>query len=157
VKKRYAGHHFRTGKIMQQKGERERECFLVNQEYLTLKMPSFAPPGWIFGPVWTILYVMMAAAAFRIYRLGWDRTAVRTALAMFAIQLFFNLMWTPLFFGWQMRGGALLDIILLLVFLIITTHKFYQLDHWAGYLLMPYIIWTAFASVLNLSFWYLNR
>jgi benzodiazapine receptor len=129
----------------------------VKEEYLALKKPSFAPPGWIFGPVWTVLYIMMGVAAYRIFGLGWDRAAVRTALFMFAIQLFFNLIWTPLFFGWQLRGAAFLDIVLLLVFLIMTTLKFYQLDYWAGYLLIPYILWAAFASVLNLSFWQLNR
>lgn len=129
----------------------------MKTEYLALKMPSFAPPGWIFGPVWTVLYIMMGVAAYRIFRLGWDQAAVRSALLMFTIQLFFNLIWTPLFFGWQLRGVAFLDIILLLVFLTITTLKFYRLDPGAGYLLMPYVLWVSFASVLNLSFWYLNK
>jgi len=129
----------------------------MKEQYLSLKLPSFAPPAWIFGPVWTILYIMMAAAAYRIYKLGWDRAAVRSALTMFGIQLFFNVIWNPLFFAWQMRGLAFLDIILLLVLVIITAVKFYSLDKTAGYLLVPYVLWVSFASVLNLSVWQLNK
>lgn len=129
----------------------------MNEHYLTLKTPSFAPPGWVFGPVWTILYIMMAIAAYRILRLGWERGEVRIALIMFGLQLFFNLIWTQLFFGWQMRGVAFLDIILLLAVLIITAVKFFHLDHVAGYLLIPYILWVSFASILNLSIWLMNR
>jgi translocator protein len=131
--------------------------FSMQERYLALKMPWFAPPGWVFGPVWTALYLMMGWAAFRIFRLGWERAEVRTALILFAIQLFFNLIWTQLFFGWQWRGVAFLDILLLLGFLVVTTLKFYNLDPWAGFLLMPYVMWVAFASVLNLTIWLLNR
>ncbi|MGE5417958.1 MAG: TspO/MBR family protein [Acidobacteriota bacterium] len=125
--------------------------------YMTLKKPFFAPPGWVFGPVWTVLYIMMAYSAFRIYRVGWEKSEVKYALILFGTQLFFNVIWTPLFFNLQLRGVALIDIILILGFLVLTIIQFAKLDKIAAYLLIPYLLWVCFATVLNASFWYLNR
>lgn len=124
--------------------------------YSELKQPAFAPPSWIFGPVWTILYIMMGIAAYRIWMLGLENDQVRDALFFFGAQLVFNFMWTILFFRFELRGLAFLEIIILLVLIIITTVKFYKLDQTAGYLMIPYILWVSFASVLNYSIWELN-
>lgn len=125
--------------------------------YLALEKPFFAPPPWLFAPVWTALYIMMGIAVYRIFRQGWKKPENKQALILFAVQLFFNVIWTQLFFGWQMRGLALIDILLLLGVLVPVTIRFYKLDRVAGWLLVPYVLWTAFAAVLNASVWYLNR
>lgn len=125
--------------------------------YLKLNQPSFSPPGWVFGPVWLLLYTFMAIAAYRVYSLGISPLKVKFALLFFAIQLFLNFMWTIIFFRWQLRGLALLEIFVLLLFIILTTVYFFKIDSISGYLMIPYIIWVAFASLLNYSIWILNR
>ncbi|MGE5372776.1 MAG: TspO/MBR family protein [Solirubrobacterales bacterium] len=125
--------------------------------YLALKKPFFAPPASVFGPVWTVLYLLMAYSAFRVFRVGWEKPQVKTALLLFGIQLVLNLIWTPLFFTFALRGLALVDLIVLLAVLVLTTIRFYALDHIAAYLLVPYVAWVSFAGVLNASVWWLNR
>jgi benzodiazapine receptor len=129
----------------------------VETWYPTLAKPSWNPPPWIFGPVWTTLYLLMGFAAWRIWRLGWDGPAVRAALGFFALQLLFNLAWSFLFFGFQRLDLALIEIIVLLALVGVTTLRFLSLDRLAGWLLLPYLLWTAFASVLNATIWWLNR
>ena len=124
--------------------------------YQNLEQPAFSPPGWIFGPAWIVLYILMGYASYRI----WDRRdkyEVNTALTYYGLQLVFNFFWSLIFFRFQLRGLALLEIVILLSLIIITTIKFYNIDKWAAYLLFPYIGWVSFATVLNYSIWMLNR
>lgn len=123
--------------------------------YAELVQPNWAPPGWLFGPVWTCLYALMAVAAWLVWRAhGWQ--AARLPLLLFCAQLVFNALWSWLFFSWHMGGAALLDIALLLVLIGATIVTFWPLHRWAAMLLMPYFLWVAFASVLNYSMWSLN-
>ncbi len=122
----------------------------------TLIKPSFAPPAWVFAPVWIILYALMGIAAYRIFKLGCNKKGVKSALLFYAIQLFLNFLWTIIFFRFELIGLAFIEIVILLIFIIITTVKFFKLDKCAGYLMVPYIIWVAFATVLNYYIWILN-
>lgn len=124
--------------------------------YATLTKPSFAPPNWIFGPVWILLYALMGIAAYRISRLGMKTPAVRGAMALFAGQLFLNFIWSFIFFGARNIPLAFADIAALWVILIITVIVFDRLDKWAAYLMLPYLFWVSFATVLNYSLWILN-
>jgi tryptophan-rich sensory protein len=128
----------------------------VNGWYQTLEKPSFNPPGWLFGPVWVTLYTMMGIAAWMVWKQGWDEPAVRTALFMYAAQLVLNAAWSPVFFGAQKVGWALGVIGLLLVAVIATTYLFFRLDTVAGALLVPYVGWVGFATVLNARILQLN-
>lgn len=117
--------------------------------YASLEKPAFQPPSWLFGPVWTLLYALMAIAAWRILRLGWERDAVRTALKVFVLQLVLNATWTPVFFGAQAIAMALVIIVALWLVLLITILAFRPLDRVAAWLLAPYLAWVTFAAVLN--------
>jgi translocator protein len=125
--------------------------------YANLNKPFFNPPNWIFGPVWTTLYIMMGISAFLIWRKGLDDKVVHIALVCFIIQLFLNAIWTPLFFGlrWPLLG--LIDIILLLNAIIVTIFAFSKISRPAALLLIPYLAWVLFATVLNASLYLLNR
>jgi benzodiazapine receptor len=125
--------------------------------YANLNKPSFTPPGWLFGPVWTALYVLMAVSAAIVWDKGLDKAAVRIALAVFLVQLILNGLWTPLFFGLKMPLLALVEILLLWVAIGLTILAFARVSLVAAVLLLPYILWTSFAAVLNLSIWLLNR
>lgn len=129
----------------------------VETWYPTLQKPSWNPPSWLFAPVWTVLYLLMGLAAWRIWRLGWQEPAVRGALLFFALQLVFNVAWSFLFFGFQRLDLALLEILVLLALIVVTVLRFGALDRLAGWLLVPYLLWTAFASALNATIWWLNR
>jgi benzodiazapine receptor len=124
--------------------------------YRTLAKPSFQPPAWLFGPVWTLLYAVMGVAAWRIWRLGMDRPGVRLALALFAAQLLLNAIWSPVFFGAHQLGAALVVIALLWLVLLPTVVAFARLDGPAAGLLIPYLVWVTFAAVLNAAIWRLN-
>ncbi len=123
--------------------------------YATLDKPAFNPPDWVFAPVWTMLYVLMAVAAWRVWRTG-ATTERRNALIAFAVQLALNLLWSILFFGLQLIGMALLEISLLLSAIAVCAVLFWRVEHLAGWLLVPYLAWVAFATALNLSLWLLN-
>nr|WP_207659278.1 TspO/MBR family protein [Anaerobacterium chartisolvens] len=125
--------------------------------YKKLAQPWFAPPAWIFPPVWGLLFLLIGIAAYRIWMLGTDRKDVRNALLYYGIQLIFNFLWPIIFFTAGLRGLAFVEIIILLAAIIITTIKFFKLDKTAGYLMLPYVLWVAFASILNYSLWQLNR
>jgi len=127
------------------------------QNYAMLNKPSFAPPTQVFQPAWTLLYILMGIASYRVWMYGIGRPDVRSALFYYGLQLIFNFLWSIIFFGLGLRGLAYIEIIILLILIIITTIKFYRIDRIAGYLLVPYILWVSFASVLNLSIWLLNR
>jgi len=129
----------------------------VSTWYPTLVKPSFNPPAWVFGPVWTILYIMMGVAAFLVWQRGLSADGARIALTVFAIQLALNGLWSILFFGLQAPGWALAEIILLWMAIGITTLLFWRAVPSAGALLLPYWMWVSFATVLNASLWWLNR
>lgn len=126
------------------------------QQYGQLRQPSWAPPSWLFGPVWTTLYVLMAVAAWLVWRSG-PIADTRGALSAYAAQLVLNAIWTPLFFGLGWRGVAFIDIAILWAILVTTVVLFFRRRTLAGWLLVPYLAWTTFALCLNLAVWHLNR
>lgn len=124
--------------------------------YASLNKPSWNPPGWVFGPVWTALYLMMAVAAWRVWRKGgWAEQA--RPLRLYLIQLALNAAWTPTFFAMQNPGLALVVIVALWVAIGMTLKSFARVDGLAAGLLVPYWLWVSFASVLNATLWWLNR
>ncbi|MFH2021964.1 MAG: TspO/MBR family protein [Patescibacteria group bacterium] len=125
--------------------------------YKTLNKPVFSPPNWLFGPVWTLLYALMGISAYLIYQEGIGKKEVRAALVIFGGQLVLNALWSILFFGLKNPLLAFGEIILLWLFIILTIIKFYALNRTAAYLLLPYLFWVSFASILNFSIWYLNK
>jgi tryptophan-rich sensory protein len=125
--------------------------------YPTLIKPPFNPPAWVFGPVWTVLYIMMGAAAFLVWRQGLTSEGVKPALTVFAIQLSLNGLWSILFFGMQAPGWALIEICALWLAIIATVVLFRRVSPAAGTLMLPYWAWVSFATVLNASLWWLNR
>lgn len=127
----------------------------VKTWYAELVKPSFNPPDKVFGPVWTILYVMMGVAAWRVWRAA-DRDTTRGPLTLFALQLALNLGWSVVFFGLQKIGAAVATIVVLDVAVIVTTLAFRSVDRLAGLLMLPYLAWVAFATVLNIAIWRLN-
>ncbi len=127
------------------------------QEYQQLIRPSFSPPGWVFPVVWSILFLLMGIASYRVYEKGIERDDVKSALLFYGIQLVFNFFWPILFFGLGLQGFAFLWLIILWVLILITTVKFYNIDKIAGYLMIPYILWVSFAGALNYAIWQLNR
>jgi tryptophan-rich sensory protein len=127
----------------------------VDTWYQALDKPAFTPPDWLFAPVWSVLYAMMALAAWRIWNRR-DRPGARLALVLFGLQLALNLGWSVLFFGLVWPGGAFVDIVLLLAVLALTIVAFFRIDRVAGVLLAPYWAWTAFAAVLNGVIWLMN-
>lgn len=124
--------------------------------YATINKPSWNPPDWVFGPVWTVLYLMMAVAAWLVWRRSSFRMD-RIPLAVFAVQLALNSLWSVLFFGMQQPGLAAAEILLLVAMILATVVVFWRRSPVAGSLLLPYLIWVSFASVLNLSIWQLNQ
>ncbi len=129
----------------------------VRTWYPTLVRPSFAPPASVFGPVWTTLYVMMGVASWLVWRQGFVRPEVQGALAFYGIQLVFNLAWSWLFFGLQQPLVALLEIMVLLTLIAVTAFRFRPVSRTAAILMLPYLAWVTFATVLNAGFWWLNR
>jgi benzodiazapine receptor len=127
----------------------------VDTWYAELAKPSFTPPDNVFGPVWTALYVLMAIAAWRVWRAA-DRDTRRGPLTLFALQLALTLGWTVVFFGLEKIGAALATIVVLDVGVVVTTLAFRPIDRWAGLLMVPYLAWVAFATVLNIAIWRLN-
>lgn len=125
--------------------------------YGTIEKPSYNPPNWIFGPVWTVLYICIAVAGGII----WDKIdtnpLVKKALLFFAIQLVLNTLWSFLFFGLGNPLVALIEIILLLLMIYETYMLFSKINKVAGYLFIPYLLWVSFAMFLNASIWWLNR
>lgn len=127
----------------------------VTEWYPTLSKPSFNPPNWVFGPVWTTLYVMMGIAAWRVWRAA-DRDTSRGPLAVFALQLAVNLGWSIAFFGLRDPGLAVVVILVLDLLVLATALMFRRIDGLAALLLVPYLAWIAFATVLNVAVWRLN-
>ena len=125
--------------------------------YAALIKPSFSPPNWIFGPVWTSLYFLMGVSGYLIWKEGIKKKRVKIALFYFLIQLFFNFLWSVIFFGLHQPLLALGDIILLLAAIILTMMKFNKISKVAFYLLIPYLVWVSFATLLNISIVWLNK
>jgi len=125
--------------------------------YANLNKPFFTPPDWLFGPVWTGLYILMAVSAFLVWQKGFAHPAVKMALALYLLQLVLNLLWTPIFFGLKMPFIAFIEIVFLYIAIIFTILAFARVSIFAALLLIPYILWTTFAAILNLSIWLLNR
>lgn len=121
----------------------------------SLIKPPFAPPAWIFGPVWTVLYLLMGISLYRV--LKEKDSDIQKALILFGVQLFLNFIWSPIFFILNLRLLAFIIILILTLFVVLTAKNFYKIDKLSGLLFIPYIIWLVFASILNLSIYLLNR
>lgn len=123
--------------------------------YAELVKPVWAPPGWLFGPVWTMLYIMMGVAAWLVWRPE-GFSGAQLALSLFLMQLIFNALWSWLFFHMQLGMWAFVDISLLWICLIAMVILFWQVSVIAGVLILPYIFWVSFAAMLNYHIWQLN-
>ncbi|MBE6064513.1 TspO/MBR family protein [Clostridium cochlearium] len=119
--------------------------------------PSFSPPGWIFPIVWGILYFLMALAFYRIIIKGKQGENINKSVIYFIIQLTLNFLWAIIFFRFKLYGFAFLELLILLVFILLSIFEFYKLDKIAAYLMIPYAIWVSFAGILNCAIWILNR
>lgn len=128
----------------------------VHDWYVKLNKPIFNPPNWLFAPVWTILYILMGVAAGMVWNKGFYHKWVKTALYHFGIQLILNAFWSVIFFGLKLPLVALFIIIGLFILLLPTYKWFKVVDKRAAYLHLPYLIWVAFAAVLNFEIWRLN-
>jgi benzodiazapine receptor len=129
---------------------------LPDEWYRRLSKPTWTPPNSIFAPVWTVLYLLMAGAAWLVWR-RYGIVGATFPLAMFVIQLLLNAAWSWLFFGLHRPGVALLDIVVLWAAIFITLISFWKLEWLAGILLIPYLAWVSFATVLNWAIWRMNR
>ncbi len=129
--------------------------FLPGEWYASLKKPSWNPPAWLFGPVWTALYTVMAVAVWLVWRRGCC-TVQRRPLLLFLAQLTLNAVWTPLFFGLHRPGLAFAEIVLLWLAIATTLAVFRPVSRTAAGLLVPYLAWVGFAAVLNFTLWRLN-
>lgn len=147
----------------------------IDTWYVMLDKPWFTPPGMLFPVVWLSLYLLMAVAAWMVYRapepgqhrywqqgvsyesmlLG-SRHGRGTALGFYGVQLLFNSLWPFIFFHWKLPGLALIEIVILLILIVITTRLFYRIRPLAGYLMIPYVLWVGFATVLNAAIWWMN-
>lgn len=128
----------------------------AKEVYGALKLPAFAPPPELFAPVWIVLYLLMGISLYLIVRHGFDTPGVKSAVCYFLLQLGFNVLWSVLFFGLGLHVAALADIIILFIYILITFFKFLKIDKAAALLLLPYLLWVAFASILNLAVVLLN-
>lgn len=128
----------------------------VSWWYPTLQKPAFTPPSWLFGPVWTILFVLMGLALYRIWNKGLKKKGVVDGLALFAVGLALNVVWSYLFFGLRNPFLGLVEVVVLWGAILLTIIKFLKIDRLAGYLLIPYLLWVSFASILNLAIVLLN-
>jgi tryptophan-rich sensory protein len=129
--------------------------FTPGEWYAGLQKPSWNPPGWLFGPVWTLLYTLMAVAAWLVWQQGgWAKQG--RALRMFCIQLALNALWTPLFFGLRWPALALAEMVLLWLAIAATLVLFARVRRLAAWLLAPYLLWVSFAASLNFALWRLN-
>ncbi|MEG0184893.1 MAG: TspO/MBR family protein [Stenotrophomonas sp.] len=123
--------------------------------YAGLALPAWAPPAGVFGPVWTVLYALMAVAAWLVWRQGGWRAAA-PALGLYLLQLVVNVLWSWLFFGWKQGALAFADIVLLLVLIVAVIIAFHRARPLAAWLLLPYLVWVSFASALNFAVWQAN-
>ena len=129
--------------------------FMPGEWYASLKKPAWNPPGWVFGPVWTALYTMMAVAAWLVWKRG-GFAAQRRPLLIFYVQLALNAAWTPLFFGLKQPGWAFTEMVLLWLAIGGTLVVFRRVSRAAAWLLAPYLAWVSFAAALNFTLWRMN-
>ena len=129
----------------------------IDTWYTTLQKPFFNPPNWIFGPVWTLLYLMMGISLYIVWNTKNHANERRQGLKFFFVQLAFNVLWSMLFFGLKSPIAAFIVIIILWLAIYLTIRKFLRVSEFAGRLLMPYLAWVSFATILNLSIIILNR
>jgi translocator protein len=125
--------------------------------YVTLVKPVYQPPNWLFGPVWTILYVLMGISAFIVWSSSAQKNIKNAALLVFLVQLGLNALWSPIFFALHWLFLAFAEIVVLWVAILITILQFNKISKAASILLLPYFLWVSFASILNLHIWLLNR
>lgn len=130
--------------------------FAIPNWYANLNKPFFAPPNWIFGPVWTLLYFMMALSFYLIWKQGWKKKKIKEAMTYFLAQLGLNFLWSPIFFGLRAPLLGLIVILALWILIVMTMKKFYPLSKLAFYLLIPYLLWVSFATMLNAAIVVLN-
>lgn len=129
----------------------------ISSWYTFLKKPSFSPPNWVFGPAWITLYFLMGISIYLIWTSSSkEKTESKKIFVLFWIHLLVNALWSLVFFGLKSPAGALVNIIILWVLIIILIIKFWRINKWASYLLIPYFFWVTFASILNYSIWFLN-
>lgn len=142
----------------------------IGKWYTTLQKPFFNPPNWIFAPVWTLIFLMMGIAFYIVWEKGWqvknkilvypkflsNFSGKKKTISIFFIQLFLNVFWSFLFFGWHNIGFAFIELLILWVAILLTIVSFYRISKKAAYLLYPYLAWVTFAGVLNFSLWVIN-
>lgn len=126
--------------------------FPPGEWYAGLEKPSYNPPGWIFGPVWTVLYVLMGIAVWLV----WKERGFSPAVCLFIAQLVLNALWSYLFFGANRPDLAFLEIVVLWILILLTMILFWRIRTAAGVLFLPYLLWVSFASVLNFALWRMN-
>lgn len=124
--------------------------------YATLKKPFFTPPNWIFSPVWISLFILMGISLFFVWRRT-DHPKFKIAFIFFFVQLILNILWSIVFFGLRSPLLGLVDIVLLWIAILFTIFNFLKVSKFAGALLLPYLVWVSFATLLNFSLWILNR
>ena len=129
----------------------------VGNWYKLLIKPYFTSPNWIFGPVWTLLYLMMGFAWGNINNCLSDYREIKKANILFLFQLFLNALWSIIYFGLRDINYALIDIILLWLAIFVTMYQFFKISKLSGWLLFPYLLWTSYALILNASICYLNK
>lgn len=127
----------------------------INGWYVTINKPSFNPPNYLFGPVWTTLYILMGISLYMILQSNASELR-KKAVIIFSIQLFLNFCWSFIFFNFQLPGFAFAEIIIMWISILTMIIVFYKINKTAAYLQIPYLLWVSFASVLNGSIWYLN-
>ena len=120
--------------------------------YSEILLPSFNPPSWVFGPVWTILYIFMSIAAWS----AWMKTADKKILQIYFVHLFFNSIWSVIFFGFHQILIALIDLIIILIFITWLMKIYYQVNKISFLLMIPYLLWSSYALILNANIYYLN-
>lgn len=126
------------------------------EKYANIIKPDFAPPGWIFPVVWILLYFLMAVAIYRIIQWGSYGKQTSKAVFYFTLQLALNYLWSILFFRFELYGIAFIELLVLLIFIILTTIEFAKIDKRAALLMVPYILWVSFAGILNFLIWLMN-
>lgn len=124
--------------------------------YAGLARPPFSPPNWVFAPAWITLYLLMGLAVYFIWQKESESEKEKSAVNLFWLHLFFNAIWSPIFFGLKNPGLAFVNIVIILIFIIILIIKFWPIRKLSAYLLIPYLAWVSFASCLNYYIWILN-